>query len=1147
MLTETISMYFKVFGKVAGRLDPKSLGVSFSSLEGILQTIHDKTKVEWKEIFDGFVVSGTFEQLETVRKLLMCHLKNTEEHKSERTPKDGRRPLVRDITTTRQSMVGGEVSTGSTSLRTPSICRSEKTIDKPSGRKYNKRSIPSKSLVEGNEGTGNPHSLVENERVRESENAKKLDQPNVISDVSKTRSNRKTRIQDETESQSDGLRRPTPVTPSSKKQFVFLENGTEKTSGNGYHKTGADDASLPSRETESQNDGLSRPAPVTRSSKKQFVFLENSTEKTSGDGHHKTGVDDASPPSWETESQSDGLSRPAPVTLSSKKQFVFLGNSTEKTSGNGHHKTGVDDTSPPSRETDSQSDGLSRPTLVTPSSKKQFVFLGNSTEKTSGNGHHKTGVDDASPPSWVSEMGNTSANGIRSEDQGEDQDHEDAKNLFTSVTMWEMPLESSRGKTDRPTQPNRKLPTGLPDKYISCEDLQSESTKLKRRCDADKTTLIAPVLDEASGQENQSYSHLENPKSDQSLSKGLDEYTTKGNSLKYITSTGITVLLQKGDITSSDVDILLSPVNPTLSCNEGVPKLILEKGGPVIREECHSIAKADCPLQFGTTFITSCGNLPCRGVLHAVLPPWIRGNKNQRAYKHQIHRYLTEGLALASGYRHRSVALPPLGQDGNCIPLEVSVEVITRVIAKFNDNVGPMHTGINDIRVVCEDEATMNAFEKELSSFTFRGENPYFKMTPSKNKLEGEDVIPKYQRAGRTRAKCDEGVDSSIATKKPVEQNQKETSLPEKGFLPKTENAQILPSYPKIKTDASSQLKAQPDSAEIVPVADEEMKDTSLNNSKQCHENTITVISSSCTESIDISEASVFEILEETSATTVALVEEVAKRVTMQDNSGRKLLKEFNLKVEKENFEERNGNVAETGELLEKLLALKITKAMTPEIQQPKPSPFSTTKDQGKEIPVSETGHFQRSLEDTQNLDPFQSRVHETTDAHSSDSSSLRMGNDLFVTSPTVEALLNADLRLGDQGLHIEHERKRTTGKAGDQGKKSVLPLNQKESNSTEHLVSLTTSNKKEMIIETNFQEDINENLHSKMEPAATGTGDKRKSTLDEKCDFKETDGKKEEIDLGHVENYFSGDKRKGNDDRRLANPNNMLDVSFRR
>ena len=975
-------MYFQVFGKVAARIDPNALKVSFSSMEEILRTIHDETKVGWKKIFDGFVVSGTFEQIKRVGELLSCHLKKKKEHKSEGTPKESRRPLIRDIITVR----GSKVSTESTGLRPSAICRSHETINKATGRKYSKSSIPDENQVKLTEDNGNAYGPVESERLKVSKSAKKLDQLDITSDVSSKRNNKKTQIQEETITQSDGIGR------------------------------------------------------LTQTVENQFVLYETNNEKASGVGHFKTGV-----------------------------------------------------------------------------------------------------VDNATPPSKVSEIENTSTNGKRPEDQGENQDqYQGDKNLFTSVEQREVPFESSEGKSDGPTQPETKRIAGILDKNVSCIDKQCKSTLLDRSCITEETTLTSTVLIEASDRKDQPCSHLQTPKFDETLSKGKDQYTIEGNSLEYITSTGITVLLQKGDLTSSEVDVLLSPVNPTLSYKEGLFKLILEKGGRIIQEECHSITQAKCPLQCGTTFFTSGGNLQCRGVLHAVLPAWVSDNENEKAYKRQIHRCLLDGLVLASGYRHRSVALPPLGQDGNCIPPEVSAEVITRVIAKFSGNVGPMHTGIKEIRIICEDDVTIYLFAKELSSFCFGGDIPYFKMASSKNEVGGENKIAKHQSGGKGSAQCDEGVYSSIAKEEKVEQIQKATSLPEKGSLPNRENAQILTSYPKIETGASPQLKPQPDSAEILPVVNGKMKDASLNNSRQYYENTITVISSSCTKSTDISEARVFEILEVTSTATAALVEEVAQRVTAQDNLDSKLVNEFNSKLDEENFEERNGNVAENSELLEKLSALKITKTMTPEIQQPTPSPFLSKKE-SKDIPGSETHHLQRGLKDTQDLDPFQSPAHETADAHSLNLSSLGMATGLFVTSPTVEALLNADLRLGVQGLHIEHERNRNIDKAKSQAQKGALTFKQEESNSKKHFVSQTTSNEKRTITEKYSQADINDNLQCKMVPAVADKEQRRKSTHEKKCDFKETDGKKEEIDPALVDNYFNEDKSKGNEDHRVTNPNNML------
>ena len=55
---------------MSGRIDPNTLNASNHSMKTILQQIQDETKVEWKEIFDGFVVSGTFDQLKAVNKLV---------------------------------------------------------------------------------------------------------------------------------------------------------------------------------------------------------------------------------------------------------------------------------------------------------------------------------------------------------------------------------------------------------------------------------------------------------------------------------------------------------------------------------------------------------------------------------------------------------------------------------------------------------------------------------------------------------------------------------------------------------------------------------------------------------------------------------------------------------------------------------------------------------------------------------------------------------------------------------------------------------------------------------------------------------------------------------------------------------------------
>lgn len=70
---------------------------------------------------------------------------------------------------------------------------------------------------------------------------------------------------------------------------------------------------------------------------------------------------------------------------------------------------------------------------------------------------------------------------------------------------------------------------------------------------------------------------------------GKDEYMLEENFLKYIIFIDIIVLLQKGDIISSQVDVFFSLVSLIFFYKEGLFKLILEKGGYIMKEECYSI------------------------------------------------------------------------------------------------------------------------------------------------------------------------------------------------------------------------------------------------------------------------------------------------------------------------------------------------------------------------------------------------------------------------------------------------------------------------------------------------------------------------------------------------------------------------------
>ncbi|KAL9972368.1 hypothetical protein ACROYT_G018653 [Oculina patagonica] len=970
----------QVFGKVSGRLDPHNLGLSFSNMEAILQTIHDEAKVEWKKIFDGFVVSGTFEQIKKVHELLNDHLQKKKQHK-ESTQKYSSRPVVRDTFTIRQPTVGSKPSTGPTSFRTPTD--SMTTIDVAEVPKYNKPLTLENSQVKGNKKYGNISqteiNFQEKLAISETRKTNEVCQPDITRDVprllpakvthiSSTNNNGKKQDQLVTEPQSDVKHRPTAVTPSVKNQMALFEDDKEKGSKARHLKTEVVVDALP----------ISRVSEVGNTSTTDGKIQVREESKQHGD------VKD--------------------------RQLAVRASNGKTNSG-------------------------SEPKLQ------------------------------------------RLAAGLPKQNE--------------SCEDVQLALHASKGKTDRASEPKRqRLAAGIPKKNESCEDVQFKSTLINGNPTAEKSSSILTALDEACPQENDVCSYNETPKSAEVIkrsesSEDEGKYTMEGNYFNYITSTGITVMLLKGDITSQYVDVLLSPANPTLSHKEGLLKLIFEKGGQEIEDQCLRITQTHGPLEYGTTCFTSSGKLSCKVILHAVLPPWINENDDEKAYKLQIHRCLKDGLTLASGHRYRSVAFSPLGQDWNCIPLEVSAEVLTRVIAAFSKSVGPMHSGINDFRIVCEDDATIDAFVKEFTSFSLRDEKPFFVSAMSKNTLNDGDQIVKYQSAERHRKGYDQDVYSSIEKERSVEQMQKSNSSPKSDSLFDKESGEIPAGSPKIESASSSQLKSDSPESPAILHGISEANDDSLKNAKQCHESAVTFISSSCIERSNILETKALELLEVKETTVTGFEEETSKRITSQDNT------KDDLKV----------CVMESNELTEGTAA-KNAKMITPEIRQAELLQSFAHNEQNEDILGSEAHYSHGSVEDTASLHPLPTGQEKSV-VFRSNLSSLRVDGSLLVTSPTVEALLNADLPLGLQGLQIEHDRstKNNNKEDRDKGQESFLSLHEKKVNSDEispiascNLTSTDECNSNDKT-EKHPEKDINEKMEAKMAPA---TADTDKDTKDE-------------------------------------------------
>ena len=192
------------------------------------------------------------------------------------------------------------------------------------------------------------------------------------------------------------------------------------------------------------------------------------------------------------------------------------------------------------------------------------------------------------------------------------------------------------------------------------------------------------------------------------------------NKLEFITKTGIRISVVKGDITMETADVIVNAANEKLLHAGGVAKAIVEKGGRGIQDESSQIVHFNGEVAPGTVTWTRAGALPCKMVIHAVGPRWKQGKDAH--CKKILESAVTESLCMASGFRMKSIAFPPISAGIFGMPPPISAKVMFDTSLKFAHNVSPTYTGINDIRFVVIDNATFFVFKEEFVARFFKGD-----------------------------------------------------------------------------------------------------------------------------------------------------------------------------------------------------------------------------------------------------------------------------------------------------------------------------------------------------------------------------------------------------------------------------------------
>jgi O-acetyl-ADP-ribose deacetylase len=158
----------------------------------------------------------------------------------------------------------------------------------------------------------------------------------------------------------------------------------------------------------------------------------------------------------------------------------------------------------------------------------------------------------------------------------------------------------------------------------------------------------------------------------------------------------------RGDITRETTDAVVNAANPGLARGGGVCGAIFAAAGPGLDDACAALG--GCPT--GDARVTPGFALPARFVVHAVGPVWHGGDRGEPGLLESAYR---RALEVAGGAGATSVSFPAISTGIFGYPLEPATAIAVRTARATTVE------GIELVRFVCFDAATLAAYERELA------------------------------------------------------------------------------------------------------------------------------------------------------------------------------------------------------------------------------------------------------------------------------------------------------------------------------------------------------------------------------------------------------------------------------------------------
>jgi len=136
------------------------------------------------------------------------------------------------------------------------------------------------------------------------------------------------------------------------------------------------------------------------------------------------------------------------------------------------------------------------------------------------------------------------------------------------------------------------------------------------------------------------------------------------------------VIIEKGDITTYQVDAIVNAANRSLLGGGGVDGAIHRAAGPGLLEECRTLGGCET----GEAKITGGYRLPARHVIHTVGPVWHGGDRDEDTLLANCYR---NSLRLAAEHGLETVAFPSISTGAYGFPIHRAAPIALRTVKEI--------------------------------------------------------------------------------------------------------------------------------------------------------------------------------------------------------------------------------------------------------------------------------------------------------------------------------------------------------------------------------------------------------------------------------------------------------------------------------